>query len=76
MQKDRDFLKRRLEEAIFHYWLLKNHSEKNHLDELSLKLADDYKKKYEHLMREYLRFFSENYPENENIRTNLNQINS
>ncbi|MEE1321160.1 MAG: hypothetical protein UHM85_06470 [Acutalibacteraceae bacterium] len=61
MQKDRDFLRRRLEEAIFHYWLLKNHSEKNPGYELSADLADDYKKKYEHLIREYLRLFSEDY---------------
>jgi len=59
MQKDRDFLRRRLEEAIFHYWLLKNHSEKNLTDSLSDDLAKEYKKKYTKLMKEYISLFSD-----------------
>ncbi len=58
MQKDRDFLRRRLEEAIFHYWLLKNYSENNLSDSLSNNLAEDYKRKYIKLMEEYIRLFS------------------
>lgn len=59
MQKDRDFLRRRLEEAMFHYWLLKNHSEKNLGEGLSLSLAEEYKKKYIKLMEEYLTLLSD-----------------
>ncbi len=59
MQKDRDFLRRCLEEAIFHYWLLKKYSEKNLTDSLSNSLAEEYKKKYTKLMEEYISLFSD-----------------
>ncbi len=58
MQKDRGFLRRRLEEAIFHYWLLKKHSEKNPSDSLSSDLAQEYRRKYIRLMEEYISLFS------------------
>ncbi|MBQ8502773.1 MAG: hypothetical protein IJ491_00650 [Clostridia bacterium] len=66
MQTEKDFLKRRLEEAIFHFWLLKKHSEKMPEAELSISLAEEYRKKYVHLMKEYLRLFGEEYM-NENF---------
>ena len=59
MNTENKFLKRRLEESIFHFWLMKKYSEKNMGDSLSKTLADDYKRKYEHLMSEYLRLFSD-----------------
>lgn len=61
MKTEKTFLKRRLEEAIFHWWILKKYSEKKPSDTFGVNLAEDYRKKYEYLMNEYLRLFGEDY---------------
>lgn len=59
MQREKDFLKRRIEEAVFVFRLLKRYSEKMPGDSLTVSLCEEYKKKYLHLMKEYVRLFGE-----------------
>lgn len=59
MKTDKEFLKRRLEDSIFYFWLLKKYSEKAPQESLSAALTEEYKNKYMNLMKEYIYLFDD-----------------
>ncbi len=59
MRTDKDFLKRRLEDSIFYFRLLKKYSEKEPQESLSATLSEEYKKIYMNLLDEYVCHFDD-----------------
>ncbi len=57
MYNEKEFLKRRLEDSNFSYLLLKKYCEKMPDDSTVAGLAEDYRKKYNDLMKNYIDMF-------------------
>ena len=53
MLNNREFMKRRIEDAAFNSWLFRKEYEKNLNSFFSLSLAEEYKRKYENLLIKY-----------------------
>lgn len=54
MKGEKEFLKRRVQEALFLFRLLERYKEKMPRDTLAVSMAHEYKEKYEALLKEYL----------------------
>ena len=54
MQNDYDFIKRRIDDAEFYFWLFEKKHTENISSETYSFLAEEYKKKYEGLLKKYM----------------------
>ncbi len=54
MPSNNNFMKKRIDDAAFNRWLFEKVNEKSINSALACSLAEEYKRKYEHLLKEYL----------------------
>lgn len=69
MLDDYDFRKRRIEDAAFNKWLFSSVYERNFSSDFTFSLAEEYKRKYEQLLKEH---YSRQCDEAENLTTICN----